>query len=297
MSSKIKLVFYGNERLATATDTTAPTLRALVEAGYDVQAVITSHKEMTGRNKRPLEIAAIAHTYHIPVKIPASRAELIETAKHYPAEAAVLVAYGRIIPQEVLDLYPKGIVNIHPSLLPKLRGATPIETAILNGYAQTGVSLMKLVAEMDAGPVYAQKEIKPTGEETKQELAARLAEEGSKLLIENLKDIVAGELEPKVQDETEATYTRLLKKDDGLIDFSEPADVIERKVRAYIGFPRTRTTIFGKDIVITKSRVAHSPSDGHLVVECSPGYLEILELIGPSGRTMSGGDFIRGYKK
>src|SRR6185503_18422144 len=124
-----------------------------------------------------------------------------------------------------------------------------------------------------------------------------LSEEGCRLLIDNLKDILTGRLEPKVQDETEATYTRLLKKDDGLVDFSEPADVIERQVRAYIGFPRTIATIFGKAIIMTKTRVAHSPNDGHLVVECSPGYLEILEVIGPSGRTMTGSDFIRGYKK
>jgi methionyl-tRNA formyltransferase len=297
VSSKTKLLFFGNERLATATPTDAPTLRALVEAGYDITAVITSHKEMTRRNPRPLEIAAVAHTYHIPVELPASKQELYETAKQYKAEAAVLVAYGRLIPQEVLDLFPKGIINIHPSLLPKLRGTTPVETAILNGYDETGVSLMKLVAEMDAGPVYAQKTIELTGIEAKQELARQLLETGSKLLIENLDDILSGKLEPTVQDETEATYTRMLKKEDGLIDFTEPADVIERKVRAFLGFPKTKALIFDKDITITRARVAASPSDGHLVMDCQPGYLEILELIAPSGRTMSGGDFIRGYKK
>ncbi len=297
MSLKPKLVFFGNERLATATQTTAPTLRALVEAGYDIQAVITNHKEMTRRNQRALEIAAVAHTYHIPVELPASKHELLDTVKKYPAEAAVLVAYGRLIPQEVLDLFPKGIINIHPSLLPKLRGTTPVETAILNGYPETGVSLMKLVAEMDAGPVYAQESLDMTGSETKQELAATLLDTGCKLLVENLRDILDGQLEPKIQDETEATYTRMLSKQDGLIDFTEPADAIERKIRAYIGFPRTRAIIFDKDLVVTAARVAASPNDGHLVMECKPGYLEILELIGPSGRSMSGADFLRGYKK
>jgi methionyl-tRNA formyltransferase len=292
-----KLVFFGNERLATATPTTAPTLRALVEAGYDVQAVITNHKEMTRRNQRPLEIAAVAHTYHIPVELPGSKHELLETVKKYPAEAAVLVAYGRIIPQEVLDLFPKGIINIHPSLLPKLRGTTPVETTILNGYDETGVSLMKLVAEMDAGPVYAQESLELNGTETKHQLADTLLNMGCELLMENLADILSGKLEPKVQDETEATYTRMLSKDDGLLDFTEAADAIERKIRAYLGFPRTRAMIFDKDLVITAGRVAASPNDGHLVMTCQPGYLEILELIGPSGRSMSGADFIRGYKK
>ncbi len=297
MSLKTKLVFFGNERLATAVTTSAPTLRALVEAGYEIEAVITSHKEMVSRQKRDLEIGQVAHAYHIPVLLPGSKADLISKVRKHDAEAAVLVAFGQIIPQEVLDLFPKSIINVHPSLLPKLRGSTPVETAILNGLEETGVSLMKLVAEMDAGPVYAQKRIALNGGETKYELAEKLLQEGAQLLIENLEDILNGQLEPKVQDETGATYSRLLTKTDGHIDFNEPAEDIERKVRAFLGFPKTRATIHGRHVVITKARVAQSENDGDLVIKCQPGHLEIQELTAPSGRAMSGADFIRGYRK
>lgn len=297
MSSKTKLIFFGNERLATATSTDAPVLRALVAAGYDVEAVITSHKEAVSRQKRELEIGPIAHAYHIPVVLAGDKQDLMAKVGKYKTEAAILVAFGQIIPQEILDMFPKGIINVHPSLLPKLRGSTPIETAILNGLPKTGVSLMKLTGEMDAGPVYAQQELELSGGETKSELARKLNQMGAELLVKHLDDILSGRLEPKVQDETEATYSRLLTKKDSHIDFDEPAEDIERKVRAFLGFPKTRAELHGRDAVITKARVASSPDDGELVVRCNPGYLEISELIAPSGRVMAGADFLRGYQK
>jgi methionyl-tRNA formyltransferase len=156
---------------------------------------------------------------------------------------------------------------------------------------------MKLTAEMDADPVYAQKKINLDGSEAKAELAQQLLNEGAELLINHLDDILSGARQPKVQDETEATYTRLLTKGDGQIDFIEPAEDIERKVRAFLGFPKTRAKIFDHEVVITKTRVATGEADGSLVIKCQPGYLEIVELIAPSGRTVSGAEFIRGYQK
>jgi methionyl-tRNA formyltransferase len=297
VSSKPKLVFLGNERLATGVSTDVPTLRGLVAAGCDMTAVVANHNEGISRKSKPLEIAQVAHAYHIPVLMPERLISIADKLRATGAKAAVLVAFGKIIPQEVLDLFPDGIINVHPSLLPKLRGSTPVETAILNGLEETGVSLMRLVPEMDAGPVYAQKRIPLDGAETKFQLAQKLLEEGSKLLLENLDDILAGRLPTKIQDETEATYSRLLSKADGHIDFNEPAIDIERKVRAFLGFPKTRAKIHGHDVVITKSRLAESKGDGALVVNCQPGYLEILELTAPSGRTMSGKDFLLGYKR
>ncbi|HSW78623.1 MAG TPA: hypothetical protein VLF88_01215, partial [Candidatus Babeliales bacterium] len=104
-------------------------------------------------------------------------------------------------------------------------------------------------------------------------------------------------LKPKPQDETESSYTRLLTKEDGQVNFSEPADEIERKVRAFIEFPKSRAKIFNRDLVITKARIASGDKDGELVIKCQPGWLEIVELIAPSGRTMSGAEFVRGYRK
>jgi methionyl-tRNA formyltransferase len=296
-SSKPKLVFFGNERLATAVPTDAPTLRALIASGYQVAAVVSSHSDQVSRSQRTLEIIDVAHAYHIPVLLPEKLHTIKGRLQKTGAEAAVLIAYGKIIPQEIIDIFPKGIINIHPSLLPKLRGSTPVESAILNGLKKTGLSLMKLTAEMDAGPVYIQKGITLKGDETKPELALRLLNEGCSLLLEHLDDILNGSLKPKPQDETEVTYTRMLAKQDGMIDFNEPAEVIERKIRAFQGFPKARAQVFGRDVVITKARLAKTDTDGDLVMKCQPGFIEILELIAPSGRNMSGSDFIRGYKK
>jgi methionyl-tRNA formyltransferase len=296
-SSKTRLAFFGNERLATGVATDAPTLRALVEAGYQVTLVVANHDEGVSRNKRVLEIVDIAHAYHIPVMLPSKVGDIADRIVKSKAEAAILVAYGQIIPPKIIELFPKGIINIHPSLLPHLRGSTPVETAILNGLKTTGVSLVELTDQMDAGPVYAQREVSLSGSETKPELALQLLNEGVDLLISNLGGILAGSLKAKIQDETEATYTRQLTKQDGHVDFSEPADLIERKVRAFLGFPKTRAKIFNKDIVITKARVANDLGDGELVIKCQASYLEILELTAPSGRSMSGAEFIRGYKK
>lgn len=294
--SKPRLVFFGNERLATAVSTDAPTLRALVGGGFRVEAVVVSHGPAVSRRKRPLEIIDVAHAYHIPVLMPEKLSAATAKLRSLKAEAGVLVAFGRIIPQEILDIFPRGIINVHPSLLPKLRGSTPVETAILNGLKETGVSLMKLTAEMDAGPVYVQKKFALGGTETKSELAQKLLNEGAQMLADNLDSILAGRLKAKIQDETEADYTRLLSAQDGLIDFKEPAEDIERKVRAFAGFPKAKAKLFSRDVIIIKARVADSLSDGELVVKAQPGYIEVTKLIAPSGRSMSGGDFMRGYK-
>jgi methionyl-tRNA formyltransferase len=269
----------------------------LVEAGYQIEAVLASHADGVSRQKRDLEIGSIAHAYHIPVVLPEDKVPLYDKVKKYAAEAAVLVAYGRIIPQEVIDIFPKGIINLHPSLLPKLRGSTPIESAILEGLSQTGVSLMALTAQMDAGPIYAQAKVKLGGKETKQELADTLLEEGAKLLIDNLEGILSGALQPVSQNEQDATYTKQLRKNDGLMNPDKPAELLEREIRAFLGWPKSVARLYGQKVVVTKARVVKSDNHGSLVMCCNPGWLEIQELIAPSGRTMNGEDFIRGYKK
>lgn len=297
MSKPSKLVFFGNERLATGVTTDVPALRALIKAGYQICAVVASHAEGVSRNRRGLEIVEVAHAYHIPVLIPEKLDDITPKLEAFEADAGILVAFGQIIPQTIIDIFPRGIVNIHPSLLPAYRGPTPVETAILDEAAETGVSLMALSAKMDAGPVYKQASLKLSGDETKPQLARKLLGLGTKMLEDSLEYILNGTLEAIPQDPQHATYTKLLSKSDGLIDFAEPAEVIERKVRAFLGFPKTSAKLFGQDIIITKSRVAKAESDGKLVVKCQPGWLEIQELTGPSGRSMSGADFIRGYKK
>src|SRR5438128_402621 len=132
------IVFFGNERLATGVTTSAPVLAALIKTGYKVAAVVTNYEVGTSRKSRDLEIAEIAKTNNIPLLIPDKLIEIKDQLSKFGASVAVLVAYGKLVPQEVIDIFPKGIVNIHPSLLPRHRGPTPIETAILEGDSKTG---------------------------------------------------------------------------------------------------------------------------------------------------------------
>ncbi|MBI4033798.1 methionyl-tRNA formyltransferase, partial [Candidatus Saccharibacteria bacterium] len=243
MKASKKIIFFGNERLATGINTKAPTLKMLIEDGYEIMAVISSYTEATSRQKQPLEIAQVAEKAKIPLLLPTDPAEIRDDIAAYGAEAAVLVAYGRVIPAELIDIFPKGIINVHPSLLPKYRGPTPVETAILDGVNETGVSLMRLVAKMDTGPIYAQKRMALKDTETKQDLADKLLSAGCSLLKEHLPAIFEGWLTPKPQLDADATYSKLLKKEGGVMDFGQPAEILERQVRAFAGWPKSQAKV------------------------------------------------------
>lgn len=297
MNKSKKLIFFGNERLATGVTTSAPLLTSLIEAGYEICAVVSNYTPAVSRKGHELEIAQVAKAHGIPLLLPESLAEIAEQLEDYRAEAGILAAYGKIIPQNIIDMFPHGIVNLHPSLLPLYRGSTPIETAILNGDAKTGVSVMNLVSKMDAGNIFGWAEMALGGQETKQQLADSLAGLGTKLLIELLPGILDGSIATKPQDDNLATYTKQIAKEDGVLDFSLPADLLERQIRAYAGWPKSVTRVYGQKIIVTKAKVVKTEAEGVLVMHCSPGWLEVEELVAESGRTMSGADFIRGYKK
>lgn len=285
------LVFFGTEQFS------APTLEALIKKGYPIQAVITKPDSVSGRGQStysPL-IAQIAKEHNIPVLQPEKLIDIKSDIESMTVDFAVLVSYGKIIPKSIIDLFKGGIVNIHPSLLPAYRGPSPIETAILNDDPITGISLMKLTPGMDEGPVYAQEKIKLSGDENRIDLTNRLSLLGADFLVSSLAQIFKGALKPIEQDDSKATYTKLLHKKDGLIDWSDPSELNERKVRAYLGYPKTRAALFSQEVIILKSRVAKSLNDGCLVHPSGDGFLEVIELIAPSGKTMGAEAFIRGY--
>lgn len=295
-----KLVFFGTE------DFSASSLHRLVAAEYDVVAIVTKPDSKAGRGQQIKEsrVAHIAKVATIKTLRPEKLTNINKELKALKPDYGVLVAYGKIIPQDIIDIFPAGIINVHPSLLPKYRGPSPIESTILNGDKVTGVSLMKLTAGMDEGPIYAQKEVDTLPKADRTLLSSYLAEFGADLLLEKLPDIISRRLKPKPQNDSQAIYTKLLKKEDGLIDWSKSAEQIERRIRAFRGWPRSRTKLHGQDIIVTKAQVAKDENDGQLVVKCGSslpagrqGYLEIKELIAPSGRSMSGADFLRGYKR
>jgi methionyl-tRNA formyltransferase len=293
MSSTSKtIIFFGTE------DFSLIILTALVETGYTIGAVVTKPDSKKGRGQplTPPPVKVLATRHNIPVWQPEKLSEITLDIQALDNPIGVLASYGKIIPQSIIDLFTPGIINVHPSLLPKYRGPTPIESAIANGDDTTGVSIMQLVAKMDAGPVYAAKQYPLSGSETQISLYQELATAGADLLLETLPGIINGSLLPQPQQEDAATYCSLLSKNDAWLDPARlTAAEAERKVRAHLVFPKTKLKVQGLDIVITKAHVSNQQKTP-LDIECQDGaFLSIDELIAPSGRRMTGEAYLRGY--
>lgn len=304
-TAKFRIVFFGNERLATGVTTTAPILQALIDAGYDVAAVVSHYERGKSRNSRELEIAQVAAAHNVPVLLPNKPAEIFEQLQAFKADIGVLVAYGRIVPQSIIDLFPRGIVNIHPSLLPLHRGPIPLESVILEGATETGVSVMELVKAMDAGPVYDQTHVKLRGTETKQELADILIGHGKNMLIEALPGILDGSMPAKPQDDAQATYDSLITKEDGMLDFTKPAERLEREVRAYAEWPKSRFVLDGKDFTVTAAHVEprNGSQSGTIWLEdkrfgffCGQNSLVIDRIVPAGKKEMTTEAFLAGYR-
>lgn len=291
------IVFFGTDEFS------AVSLRELIERGFNIGAVVTKPDSRKGRG-RELQaslVKQIALQNNIPIWQPLKMVEIAEplealTKKTGQKPTGVLVSYGKIIPQSIIDLFEPGIINVHPSLLPKYRGPSPIESAILNGDTETGVSIMQLSAAMDAGPIYKQVFFSLKDTETAPELEAKLAALGAQELVTILPSIMNGSLQPQAQDDSLASYCKLLSKDDSILNIETlTAEQAERRVRAYIAYPKTKVTITGHLVVITKAHIA-SARNSILDIECSDGqFLSVDELISPSGRAMDAKAFLNGY--
>ena len=294
MQTSSKLVFFGTE------DFSLPSLKLLVEHGFNVVAVVTKPDTSRGRSKQL--IAPVVKTYaeaqNIPVYQPNKLSDIHDQLLGLGADAGVLVSYGKILPQRTLDVFnPIGVINVHPSLLPAYRGPAPIEAAIVHGDQTTGISIMQLTAGMDEGPIYSQMTIPLDGTETRPTLTAALANTGAAFLVETLPDILENKIKAVPQQNGDVSYTSLLTKDMGILSpLTDDAFALERKVRAYLGFPKTRLKIKNTDVIITSVKVVESLSSAPLVIKCAnETYLEVSDLIAPSGKTMSGEAFLRGY--
>jgi len=298
------ILFFGNERIATGVEARFSALQALIGGGYQVAAVVVAQSDISpSRQPRPLEVADIAEKHGIPLLNPGDLSAAQAELAAFGAEAGVLVAYGQLVPQSLLDIFPTGIVNLHPSLLPLHRGPTPIESAILNGDSQTGISLMRLGAEMDNGPVYDQAVLPLKGNETKQALADHLLNLGGELLIKNLPAILDGSLQPRPQDDSKATYDKKIDKADGVLDWNKPALQLEREIRAFAGWPRSRTKLGNTDVIVTGAQVEDSrgelgkiTTDKGLAIQTSDGLLVIDSLIPDGKKEMSAAAFLAGYQ-
>lgn len=287
-----KILFFGTE------DFSATTLQRLIDDGYNIAAVITKPDMKKGRGQKLVQpiVKKIALEHNIPVWQPIKLMDIADSITKMRPVAGVLVSYGKIIPQKIIDLFSPGIINIHPSLLPMYRGPSPIESAINNGDTKTGVSIMQLSAAMDAGPVYDQLDYHLSGNETRPELYLTLGNIGASRLSEILPDILSGNIAAIPQDDNQASYCHLLSKEDAYMDPSQhTAAEIERHIRAHLGFPKTRLPVLGSELIITSARVS-SEKNTPLDIKCRDGaYISIDELVAPSGRSMSAHSFLNGY--
>ena len=286
------IVFFGTE------DHSLIALRALVEAKFPVVAVVTKPDAAKGRGNRMTTPAVkrFAIEQGIPVWQPTKLREITDSIRSLDNPVGVLVSFGKIIPQATLDLFTPGIINVHPSLLPQYRGPSPIESAIANRDNKTGVTIMKLEAAMDAGPIYIQVPYALDFTETKPELYNTLFTLGANLLVQNLSKILGGEVTPTAQPEVEATYCSLLDKSMSHLDLSKltPGDA-EAVIRAHLGFPRSRVTVGGYDLIVTKAHGVMTQKSALDVLCANGAYLAIDEVVAPSGKTMSAAAFLRGY--
>ena len=287
-----RVVFFGTEEFS------ARFLTALIEANYDVAAVVTKPDTKKGRGQNfsaPL-VKIIAESHSIPVLQPVKLVDIIEYIESLGAVYGVLVSYGKIVPESVINCFKPGIINVHPSMLPSYRGPSPIETAILNGDEQTGVSIMQLSKKMDAGPVYSQIPLPLKGTETKKELYETIGNLAETELLSVLPSILDGSCLATRQDESRATYCQLLQKTDGMLDAAtSTANESERKVRAYADFPKVRAEFYGHSIIVLKAHVTKEPKTPLHMTFYDKSILSIDEVVAPSGKTMSADAFIRGY--
>jgi len=286
-----------------------PTLNRLVEVGFQVALVVTLPDKPRGRG---LELSPPpVKNRAIELGLPVMQPEKIKNNEGFRARLAalkpaaiVVVGYGRLIPQWMISLPPLGNINLHASLLPKYRGAAPIQWAIACGETVTGVTTMRIDAGLDTGDILLQRELALTPEDTAETVAPRLAVVGAELMIETLRGLQTGTVHPRPQDDSRSTLAPLLKKEDGLINFSRSAIEICNRLRGFQPWPGAFTSFRGKNLRVWAARPAATvlpPGDmkvdgDRLMVGCGQGAsVEILELQPEGKKRMSARDFIHGY--
>ncbi|MDX1981992.1 MAG: methionyl-tRNA formyltransferase [Bryobacteraceae bacterium] len=287
MVERLRVVFLGTPQFAV------PTLEAIAGAGHDIAAVYTQPDRPKGRGQLlaapPVKEAALR--LGLPVNQPERirRPEVIEELAAMRSGVMVVVGYGQIIPQAIIDLPPLGVINVHASLLPKYRGAGPIQWAIANGETITGVTTMKIDAGLDTGAMLLKRETAIGAEEDAIELGRRLSIMGAQLLVETLEGLGDGSITPQPQDNREATYAPILKKEDGWIDWTRPARTIHCRVRGFQPWPGCHTLFRGHGFHIWRARVCdeHASRDPgalflrnrQLIAACGGGSaLELIEV-------------------
>jgi len=305
----MRIVFLGTPEFAV------PTLDRIVAERHSVSLVVTQPDRPKGRKQEliPSPVKAAALRYAIPVYQPERirGVEALARLKELSPDVMVVVGYGQIIPQTVIDLAPLGIVNVHASLLPELRGAAPIQWSIARGYKRTGVTTMRIDAGLDTGDILLQWETPVEPDETAPELSARLAEAGADLLVRTLAELCTGSgtgaMQSRAQDNSIATYAPVLKKEDGRIDWSNPAQQIHDLIRGFQPWPGAHTSFRGQSLHLWRSRLVPDkcrelppgsliPAQGVFAVGGDGAVLELLEVQLEGRKRMPAEVFANGHR-
>ncbi|MDX1953609.1 MAG: methionyl-tRNA formyltransferase [Verrucomicrobiota bacterium] len=301
----LRILFFGTPEIA------CPVLNTLLESKLGkVVAVVTQPDKQKGRDLQlqPPPVKELAQAHGIPVLQPVSArdAAFINSVKELQADLMIVIAYGQILPQSLLDISRHGALNIHTSLLPKYRGAAPIQHAVLNGDRETGVTIMKMDAGMDTGPIVSMERVPISENDTAATLHDTLGQVGANLLVETIPGYVRGEIKPVPQPEG-ATYAGKIRKEAGRINWSDSAESIGNRIRAFNPWPGTFTTLRSgeKSLILkiwkaTQSSEAGEPGkilrvgDNGILVGCGKDSLRILELQKEGGKRLSVAQFLAG---
>ena len=302
----MKVVFMGTPDFAVGT------LEAIVGADHEVAAVVTQPDKPKGRGgvmaMSPVKECALRHGLTVLQPLKARNPEFIDEIRAINPDVIVVVAFGQIIPSEIIHMPKYGCINVHASLLPKYRGASPIQWTVLDGCAYSGVTTMLMDEGIDTGDILETATVKLDERETGGSLFDRLSLVGAKLLVETLDKAEAGQLHPVKQDDSQSSYVRMIDKSFGLMDFTQPVEVLERKVRALNPWPSAFTHMDEKLLKIWDATVIQDnnvkvgdygkvKTDGKtcFMVACDGGYLSVNELQLEGKKRMKVEDFLRGY--
>lgn len=307
----MNIIFMGTPELA------ATVFEKLIESDHNILAAVTQPDRPVGRGKKikysPVKELALEHNIPVLQPIKAREEDFIKELENYNPDLIVVAAYGQILPESILNLPKYGCINVHTSLLPKYRGASPIQWAIMNGDEKTGVTIMHMEASLDTGDIIIQEEVIIDKKETAATLHDKLAICGGNLLLEAIKLLEEGRAPRIKQDDSKATYVKTIDKSEGSIDFSEPAQVIERKIRGLNPWPSAYTFLKGQNLKVWEAQVLREDearlsskeaipgqiidvSDKGLIVKTGDGYLNLLEIQLAGKKRMKVADFLRGNK-
>lgn len=296
------IVFFGSDQ------NSAKLLAELIQADYNIELVVTKTSKKTGRSQKQNPVKKLAEQYNIKIveKDKLSDSESIQILQNTEAHLAILLSYGTMIPPEILNSFSLGIINIHPSLLPKYQGPSPVQTTLLNGDQEAGVSIMLLVKEMDAGPIIVQEKVKVEPEDNHETLNNKLFSLGNKLLMDNLEKYINKEIETHPQDKSQATYTEIIKKENGLIDWNNSAQKINNQIRAFYNWPGAYTYFDNKLLKIIEAEFEKKNNkhqvgevflnNDRIAIQTKNGLLYPLIVQIEGKQKMDINPFINGYK-